>query len=251
MHKKLLITLLLLSSFFAQSQIINVENLRRVTDTSGWSGYAKVNFQLIKNTNKIFSFSNRIRVQHKKEKTLWLFINDLDFREANSNTLVSKNAQHFRFNYKFKPRITFEAFAQSQFDKISAINFRGLIGSGLRFKLTKSEKYKLYLASLLMFEHEESNRDNEPILNDWRNSSYFSFSLYPKENITIASTTYFQPRLDKFSDFRVSSQTSLAVEIIKNLSFTTTFSYQYDKFPVTGIPNEQYVLSNGLLYSFD
>ncbi|MDY0780489.1 DUF481 domain-containing protein [Tenacibaculum sp. IB213877] len=240
-----------MSSFFAQSQIINVENLRRVTDTSGWSGYAKVNFQLIKNTNKIFSFSNRIRVQHKKEKTLWLFINDLDFREANSNTLVSKNAQHLRFNYKLKPQIIIETFAQSQQDKISAINFRGLLGSGLRFKLTKSEKYKLYLGSLLMFEHEKSNRETEPIRNDWRNSSYFSFSLYPKENVTIVSTTYFQPRLDQFSDFRVSSQTYLAVEVIKNLSFTATFSYQYDKFPVIGIPNEQYVLTNGLMYSFN
>ncbi len=240
-----------MSSFFAHTQIINVENLRRVTDTLGWSGYTKVNFQLIKNTNKIFSFSNRIRVQYKTDKSLWLFINDLDFKEANSTKLVSKNAQHLRYNHKINPKLSLEAFLQSQQDKISAINFRGLVGSGIRYKFNKSDKYKLYLGSAIMFEHEYAKIDNPTNHNDFRNSSYFSCSLFPKENVSLVSTTYFQPRLDKFSDFRISSQTSIAVEVFKNLSFTTTFSYQYDKFPVIGITNEQYVLSNGLMYSFD
>jgi len=251
LYKKLLILLFFMSSFFSFGQIINIENLRRVTDTTGLSGFARLDLRLQKNTNQIFSISNRIRLQYKTPKSLWLFIHNLDFSEANSEQLVSSNTQHLRFNHKLKPKIKWEAFLQSQRDKIAAIKFRGLAGTGLRFKLTSLEKYKFYLGSLIMFEHEKSVNEVENIHNDWRSSSYFSFSLYPKENITIVSTSYYQPRLDNFIDYRILSETSLSFKIIKNLKFTTSFTYMYDKFPVTGIVQEQYLLSNGLVYFFD
>lgn len=249
MRKYIIITLIFLP-FVVQSQIINVENLRRVTDTIGWSGFTRLDLHLIKNKNTVFGISNRTRIQYKIPKHLWLFVNDLDFREANSNKFVNKSAQHFRYNYRFHEKIALEAFLQSQNDEISAIRFRGLIGTGLRFKLSKNEDYKFYLGSLVMYEHEDIISTVEENNRHWRSSSYFSMSLAPKNNISIVSTTYFQPRFSMFSDFRVSSQTTIALEVFKNLRFTTNFTYQYDEFPVIGIPKEQYVLTNGLLYSF-
>lgn len=250
MIKKVTILLIFMSSIFLSSQIVNVENLRRVADTSSWSGYAKLNINITKNTNKIFGVSNRIRLQYKKDQHLWLFINDIDFSEANGTKLVNRNSQHLRYNKSFHPKITWEAFMQSQSDEISDIKFRGLIGTGFRFKLSNSKKYKWYLGSLIMFERENSFSETEIINNDWRNSSYFSFKLYPKENITIVSTSYFQPKLNQFSDYRISSQTTLSFKVLKNLSFTSTFTYLLDSFPVAGIVKEQYKLTNGLLYSF-
>ncbi len=248
MKKQLII--LLFIPFLGIAQIINVESLRKVTDTVGWTGNIQLNLHLIKNKNSIFGISNRIRVQYRTKKHLWLFINDLDFREVNSEKFVSKNAQHFRHNYRFYKNFALETFFQRQQNEIASIRFRGLIGSGLRYKLTNSEKYKLYLGSLIMYENEKVNSDTEKTNKDWRSSSYFSMSLFPNNNISLVSTTYFQPRLDKFSDFRLSSQTTLALKIIKNLSFSTTFTYQYDAFPVIGIPKEQYRLTNGIVYSF-
>ena len=236
--------------FITNAQVINVENLRRVTDTTGWSGFTRLDLHLIKNKNTIFGISNRTRIQYKTKNHLWLFINDLDFREANSNKFVSRNAQHLRYNYRFNDKIALEAFLQSQTDEIAAIRFRGLVGTGLRFKLSKNEKYKFYLGSLVMYEHENVNSDVEEANRDWRSSSYFSMSLFPKKNISIVSTTYYQPRFDMFSDFRISSQSTIALGIFKNLSFTTNFTYQYDQFPVLGIPKEQYRLTNGILYMF-
>jgi hypothetical protein len=248
--KKYILIAFVIFPFVLQSQIINVENIRRVTDTTGWSGYTRLIVNLVKNRNTIFGISNRTRIQYKTKEHLWLLLNDLDFRKANKNKLVSRNAQHFRYNYRFHPKFAFEAFLQSQTDEIAAIRFRGLIGSGIRFKMSKNEKYKLYLGSLIMYEHENINSTIEDNNRDWRNSTYFSMSLYPKKNISIVSTTYFQPRFDMFSDFRISSQNTIAFEIFKKLMFTTNFTYQYDEFPVIGVPKEQYRLTNGLLYSF-
>ncbi len=89
------------------------------------------------------------------------------------------------------------------------------------------------------------------IRRDFRGSTYLSFSLYPTETLSIISTSYYQPRLDKFNDYRFSSNTSILFEIYKNLAFKTNFNFNYDAFPVSdAIPQTQFELTNGILYSF-
>ncbi|MFT4805678.1 MAG: hypothetical protein ACI9YE_002901, partial [Psychroserpens sp.] len=163
-----------------------------------------------------------------------------------------RGTQHLRYNRKISERVKWEAFTQAQYDAISEIDFRGLIGTGPRFKLTKSDDYRFYLGTLIMYEYEKassviSNRTQ----NDLRGSVYLSFSLYPTETISIISTSYYQPKLNEFSDYRFSSNTSLLFEIFKNLAFKTNFNFFYDAIPVSSnIPKTQFELTNGLIYSF-
>ena len=101
-----------------------------------------------------------------------------------------------------------------------------------------------------MYESEKNEDDFNTKHKDWRNSSYFSFSLYFNKKTSLVSTTYYQPRLNFFSDYRISHQSSLKFEIAKNLSYKTSFNYNYDAFPVLGIPKEDVSISNGLVYRF-
>lgn len=144
-----------------------------------------------------------------------------------------------------------EGFAQAQYDAISEIDFRGLIGAGPRFKLNSQEDYRFYLGTLIMYEYEKaSDLETDRINKDVRGSTYFSFSLYPTETLGIISTSYYQPRLDKLKDFRLSSTTSILLKIWEHLAFKTTFIYNFDAYPVVTIPKSQYELTNGLLYTF-
>jgi putative salt-induced outer membrane protein YdiY len=88
-------------------------------------------------------------------------------------------------------------------------------------------------------------------LRDFRGSAYFSCSLYPIKNLSVVSTTYYQPLLKQFSDFRISNETSIAFKILKNLAFKTSFIYNFDAKPIANIPKTQYELTNGIVYSFD
>jgi putative salt-induced outer membrane protein YdiY len=126
-----------------------------------------------------------------------------------------------------------------------------LIGLGPRFKLSQNKNFRYYLGTLLMYEHEEVNDPLTKILRDFRGSTYFSCSLYTIENLSIVSTTYYQPLLKQFSDFRISNETSIAFRILNNLAFKTTFIYNFDAEPIVNIPRTQYELTNGLIYSFD
>lgn len=238
--------------FSVKAQIVNIESIRKVSDTSKWSGNASLSLNLTKNKNRIFNLMNTVHIQYLYKKNFILFINEVNFKEANSNSLVDKGIQHLRYNYKVSNSFAWEVFLQSQYDEISEIDFRGLIGSGPRFKLSKSNDYNFFLGTSVMYEYERIENLLEDVRhNDFRNSSYISFSLFPKDNISIVSTTYFQPLLKQFNDFRISNDTKMVIGIIKNLGFNIGFKYLYDAFPAIGVPKEQYKLTNGLTYSFD
>ncbi len=250
-HSIIILFLSLIGFNKIHSQIVNVESLRRVSDTSKWSGSASLDIGLIKNTQSIFKITNNLRLQYNTDKNLYLFINDLKLEQIEDNSFVNKGIQHIRYNRKITERLKLEIFAQSQYDAISDIKFRGLVGTGPRFKLSKNDNYRFYLGTLLMFEHEESSVQNIEILRDFRGSVYFSCSLYPLENISLVSTTYYQPLLKQFSDFRISNQTSIGIKVLKNLLFKTSFTYNFDTDPIIGIPKTQYELTNGIVYTFD
>lgn len=250
--KRFLLIFFVVTGFnFTAAQIVNVESLRRVSDTSKWSGAANLDIGLIKNTKSIFKITNKIRLQYNTDKNTYLFINDLKLEQIESNSFVNKGIQHLRYNRKLTERVKLEIFAQSQYDAISDIKFRGLLGVGPRIKLSKNDKFRYYLGTLLMFEHEEASDNTIDILRDFRGSAYFSCSIYPLDNISVVSTTYYQPLIKQLSDFRISNETSLGIKVFKNLQYKTTFTYQYDASPIIGIPKTQYELSNGIVYTFD
>jgi len=243
--------ILFLISYSSFGQVINVESMRKKTDSAKWSGSASLDLGLIKNTNSIFRISSKAHVQYNNKKVLWLFINDLNFQKIEGSAFVNKGIQHLRFNRSVTPKIKLEAFAQAQYDAISEINFRGLLGLGPRFKLSTNDNYRFYLGTLVMYEYEKASEIVEDrIQKNIRGSAYLSLSLYPTENITLISTSYYQPKLKAFKDYRFSNETSLLLKIFKGLAFKSTFSYNYDAFPVMSIPKTQYELTNGLLYDF-
>ena len=234
------------------SQVVNVETLRKVSDSAKWTGSVSLDVSLVKNKNTIFSIANKAHVQYNDKTNLWLFVNDLNVQKIESSELVNRGTQHLRYNRKLTERVKWEAFAQAQYDAISEIDFRGLFGTGPRFKLSSNDNYRFYLGTLVMYEYEKaSNVISNRIQKDVRGSAYLSFSLYPTESLSVISTSYYQPRLDAFSDYRLSSNTSLLFKIFKDLAFKTNFNFFHDAAPVSSsIPKTQYELTNGLLYSF-
>ncbi len=248
--KEILLIALLLIIHKVQSQIINTESFRIKTDTTGWVGKVELNVNYAKNIIRILQIQNNIHVQYKTEKHVFMFVNKIGFQSVDKSDFINNGIQHFRYNYKLKPKISLEFFLQNQYNAISKIKYRRLAGFGPRFKLNKSEKYKFYLGTLLMYEYENSDDTYNTIHKDWRNSSYFSFSLYFNKKISLVSTTYYQPRLNLFADYRILHQSYFKFEIVKNLSYKTSFSYTYDAFPVIEIPKEEISIANGIVYRF-
>ncbi len=238
-------------SIHSLAQVINVETLRKVTDSAKWTGSVSLDVSLIKNKNDILRIANKAHIQYNNKKELWLFVNDLNFQKLDGNSFVNRGTQHLRYNHRVTSGIKMEAFLQAQYDAVSEIDLRALAGLGPRFKLYANDDYRFYLGTLVMYEYEKSSDIvADRVQKDIRGSVYVSFSLYPTENISVISTSYYQPKLESFSDYRLSSHTSFLIKIFKSLAFKTTFSYNFDAFPIFSIPRTQYELTNGLLYTF-
>lgn len=233
------------------AQILNAESLRKVSDTSGFSGAGSANFALKRNANEIILLASSLHIQYKNNNHLALFKGDFSFQKVEDNDFDNAGIAHIRYNYKLTPSIAWEAFSQAQYNRVNLIESRVLLGSGPRFKLSTSEKYKLFLGTLAMFEYEEVADGITGTLRDMRGSAYFSFSLYPKENLSIISTTYYQPKFAAFEDYRISSQTALAVGLFSDFSLKIGYTFTYDAFPAIGIPNSLYDFTTGIAYTFD
>ncbi len=251
MIKKLLFFILFTSAININAQVLNIEHLRISNDTLGFAGSIGVNLQLIKNTRDIFIFGNTIYLQYRNGKHLVFLINNISYKKINDDDIINKGTMHLRYNYKITDILTLEAFGQLQYNTISKIEMRQLIGAGTRFKITDKEKYKAYLGTILMHEYEKIDNDPSIYNRDYRFSGYLSFRFFPTKNFIFTSTTFYQPRIDKFSDYRIFSQNSISLKIIKKLALQLTYSISYDTFPAEGIPKTQYQLLNGLVYTFD
>jgi len=95
MKRFIVLLIFLISSFsFSFSQIVNVESLQRISDTSKRSGATNLDISLIKNTQSRFKITNKFRLQYITERNFYLFINDLKLEQIEDNSFVNKGILH-------------------------------------------------------------------------------------------------------------------------------------------------------------
>ncbi len=227
---------LLIFCFFAFplfSQIVNIESQRYKTDTIGWEGNYNLGFTFGKQKEKYFAFSNAAHVQYKSKKSLYLILGSLDILKSGNNKIANSGFFHFRYNYKIRKWLRWEAFSQVQYNKLTGLRMRFLLGTGPRFKLVEVEKIKSYLGTLYMLEY-EINNDKTQKLVQGRFSGYLSFSFRPIKTIELISTTYYQPRFDDIKDYRISTDNALFFRFHKILSFGLNYKLTFDTRPPQG-----------------
>ena len=248
--KKYLLLLICFTVCVAKAQIVNIERARMQSDTTGWLGNVGAEMSFSKNSNRVFSASADAHLQYKSKKSLYLILGSYGFLKGNNEKLEDNIFFHIRYNYKITQVLRWEMFTQLQKNVISNIKSRFLFGTGPRFKILSTNHFHLYAASLIMYE-EEKEISNPVILHtDFRNSSYFSFTIIPNSQIEIISTTFFQPLLNDLNDFRILNQASLRAKAGKKLAIRINWNYLNDSRPVQGIPSVNYSFSTGIDYDF-
>lgn len=247
----LIISISLFSSRPLAGQIVNIESLRGFADTLGFHGRENLNLSYTRNTRDLLTISNNLGMKYQTERSSWLFLNSITIQNANEQALQQNFFAHLRYNYSQNDWLTYEVFVQYQKDVPLRINHRNLIGIGPRFRLWRGKKNYLNAGLTLMNEIDDE-LDNEIVHRDIRLSSYLALGLASKDHLEWSAYLYYQPRPDVWRDFRTSLQTQLSLKIIKNLSFITALSLNYDAFPVVDpeIPGFTMNWTNGLTYSF-
>jgi hypothetical protein len=246
---KYIVIIVMFTTAMVHSQVVNIESKRMRSDTTGWSGSAEANFQLSKTTEEIFDVGGKLHFQYKGKNNLWLFLNEFRMIKGAGTEFVNSGFAHLRYNHKItKELLRWEAFVQFQYNKALEVGLRGLAGTGLRFKIYDSDKFRLYAGALYMFEYQESV-DKSIIERNHRTSNYYSFTIEIGK-LEFSHTTYYQPNMKELEDYRISSQSDLLLEIFENLHFKTGFAYRFDTRPFPGVPKTTYYITTGLVFEF-
>ena len=233
-----------------QAQVVNIESSRIQTDTVGWAGSGGAAVSITRNTQQIITIDLEAQLQYKTPKSLWLILGDYGFLKGGTEKYLLNSFGHLRFNHKLNKWIRWEAFTQVQSNHIMQIRSRYLTGTGPRFKLWSHPKFRLYAASLVMYEHETEKVKPAIIHNDIRSSSYLSFTFLPTETIELVSTTFYQPLFNNLRDTRIFNQTSLHVNATKRFSMYVKWNWIYDKQPAGTAPETSYQLVSGFNLEF-
>ncbi len=252
--KYFLLPILILLCFHSGAQVVNIESQRMHTDSVRRSGefnfdysYSNVNSKSL----SIFNSSLSLQQKSKDLKTIWLILGSAELSKAKNDDFENASFLHLRYNRKLNPFIRWEVFTQIQSNLPIGVRFRYLAGTGPRFKLLSSKNFNLYLGTLYMYEYEKIVGTAITHKQFNRSSSYCSFSfMFPQVHGEIISTTYYQPSLANFSDFRIFTENRLEFGLSKRLKMQTTFRYFFDSEPPKGYNNYTVAFDQGFGWKF-
>lgn len=245
------LSLIIFCTLSVHAQVVNIESQRMSTDTSGWAGHIKGSFSLERNVNRIVIFNIGTHLQYKtpNKKNLFLLLTKFSFLKTQKEEFGNTGFVHARYNYKINDWLRWEAFFQTQYNRITQIRHRELVGTGPRFKLSQYDDLRVYVGTLYMFEYEQL-LDESVIEKNHRLSSYLSVSMFPRDNFSIISTTYIQPKLNDWRDYRIATENSMEVGITNRVSTETSFSLLFDTRVPVDVPRMTYTLETGFKFQF-
>lgn len=236
----------------ARAQIVNIEDKRKALDSLGWFGQIDLNGSLTKNNNTVVTAGGGLRLDRLGRKGNVLFLSDYRLVQVSGKNALNSGFGHLRYGYEPKDRWRFEAFTQVQYNEQLRLSLRFLTGAGIRRRLYKNNGSRAYLGVLYMYEYDEL-ANSDIFYRDHRLSNYFTVNIRLSNSLTLASTTYYQPRLPEFNLARVSTVANLSLSLTNRLRFTTKFSLTHDARvarDLPDIPATTYKWVNGIRWVF-
>jgi len=244
---------------------VNTEKLRNLKQKQGFSGYADSQISIITGNSEIRRIGLGARLQHetfyasdKKEKdskSLVFLVGNLNSGIKSGNSFISKGFSHLRWTRMWVPRLGTELFTQYQYNEFKKLSARSLLGAGGRWVITRGQSADLYFGTGYFYEFEKldipvgSTADQFSRQHRWNN--YFSFNTSISDGlVNIGNTVYFQPRLDEFSDFRISNEGEIKFTISSTLSFLVSMSIGFDSAPPPGVKQLDTTTTNKIRFSF-
>jgi hypothetical protein len=209
-------------------------------------------FNLHQTDKFLVSGRSNVQLEYVHWKHFLLAITGYNFVQADKTKYLNEAFQHLRYNYDLtEDEWVWEAFLQAQYNERTRILFRGLMGTGVRWKLRKYLKQRIYLGMSYMLERNELSKTGI-IETNQRLSNYLSLNFKLNNFSRFSLTTYYQPVLTDFANYRMAGDAALIFGMSKKWSFKCNLTANYDsdpRFPPT-LPHLTYSWINGLRYDF-
>lgn len=228
------------------------------------NGKLAVQAETFSGNSSAFKMEGEARLDYLAEQYTAFAVLTYEHLEGENQNLVDHGFWHLRYVHNLSPKIKGELFTQQEFDKVLLLQNRFLYGGGLRFIIRDpfgeaAKKgvplippfFTLYGGIGFMSETETLNLPGGTVTVDTvRNTNYVTFNWFEPNKYSIVSTTYIQPNLADFSDYRILTETGFAVALNEYMAFETSISYRFDSAPPQGVKQWDIKFNNGIGIAF-
>ena len=236
---------------FAQ---VNTEKYRVDTDSTGFSGNVEIEGTAITGNTDFQLLSADTRLNYNFGKDYIFFVGDAGYGWKDKVAFSNEALAHLRYVKSANDFLQLEVFTQFDYNKERLLLSRELAGTGIRLKLLTDSSFKIRYGLAYMFEHEKYdlplNSSHGRLTNTNRLSSYATFNAKVKNGFTFISVTYFQPKIDKWKDFKLISSNSFISELSSLLDLSFGVNIRYDSRPPDTIKKLDTITKFGLTFKF-
>lgn len=188
------------------------------------------------------------------DKSINLAILGYQYGESNSVRSVNKSFLHYRYIYQLNNDYDWELFAQLEKNEFTRLSYRGLLGTGLRYSLARSQQHHAFLG-FGVFHSKEKTEQTTGLTDDGveefaRANFYFLSKYKVKPSISFSNAVYYQPRLSRGSDYRALLESKFDFKISEKLSFRLKLDVEHDSEPSQSIKSTDTSYMTGLVFSF-
>ncbi len=233
---------------------VNTESLRPVPADSGVSGTLGADLAVKTGNVELVDLGLRGRVDIPGRRLTTFLVGEATLGLLKGQQFTSTGLAHLRQSYPLTPRLAWEWYGQVNYDKPRLIDFRGLLGTGLRVRLLDRGPNGAWAGSSIMMEHERLElppaATHPARTNVARLSNYISLRASSGEHLSLSMTTYVQPWIVHPGDLRILENLQLAVGITREIAMSVRFDLRYDSRPPDGIESLDTTLHTGVSIGF-
>lgn len=235
--------------------IVNIENMRVGAPEPGFSGNIDLSINGNSGNTDTAAAALGSRLQYQRDRVTDFVVFSYKYGEANDRRNSNATFVHARHIVQYRPTRAWEAYLQAEQDEFTRLSFRGLAGAGLRFTLAAAaDRLGLYFGAGAYYSREtlefRSGLTDHGTDEFGRASFYLSYKHKLNPQLSVMSTTYYQPRLDDGEDFRALEQAGLVVKMNARLSLKLSLDIRHDSRPPQAVEKTDVSYFTGLSYDF-
>ncbi|WP_455207605.1 DUF481 domain-containing protein [Kaarinaea lacus] len=232
------VLILFLSVFVSHNAfaIVSMENVHLGKPPEGFSGAFDLSFDADYGNTEERTVSTGIKLQDTKARRINFVIANYEYGESSGSKIKNKSFLHYRHIYQRRMDYALEGFAQLSSNEFTRLNLRALAGGGVRLALGEITDTRAFLLGLGAF-YEREDLDVDTTLGEDETSEAVRGNLYLvlkfnfNENVSLVSSTYYQPDFSQFSDFRAIEDLSLVSKLTERLALKIGLDVSHDSQP--------------------
>lgn len=229
--------------------IVNIEDIRNKSEEG-----TRYTFDLSANgasgISNYQNFSLGAKMNHSENKTTSFLVGNYDYGKSNDVINRDKSFLHARHIRDYSELFASEVFVQTQKNEFARLSSRHLIGGGGRFSIISKEKLLVNSGLGLFYEKEvliDSNSNEDAV---FRMNAYAVIHYKLNNNLSIQSTSYYQPDTSELEDYRISENLSILNKASSSTDIKMSLHYSYDSRPPLNVKPNEFTYTVGIVFSF-